>query len=55
MNLIQELMTAVEGLNKQIIQLQKDKHDKIESERIQMEKRKQALRDESYNKGFTDA
>lgn len=53
MNLIQELMTAVEGLNKQIIQLQ-DKHDKIESERIQMEKENK-LRDESYNKGFTDA
>lgn len=53
MELIQQLTSAVEGLNSQIIQLQ-DKHDKMENDRKQ-EEEKTKLKDQSYNLGYGDA
>lgn len=50
---IDEITSAIEHVNKQILQLQ-EKHDIMEKERVEQEKADQ-IKKESYNKGFTDA
>lgn len=52
-DVLDDITSSIEALNKQILQL-KAKHDKIESEKIAQEKQ-DAIKKESYNKGFSDA
>ena len=51
--LIEEMMQTIEHISEQILQL-KEEHDKIEEEREEQEK-EEAIRKESYNKGYADA
>lgn len=51
--LIEELTSAVEHINKQILRLNEE-HDKIESERAEKDK-EDGIKREAYNQGYTDA
>lgn len=52
-SIIEELTSAIEHINKQILQLQK-KHDIIEKDKKELEKENN-IRRESYNQGYSDA
>lgn len=52
-SVIEEMTSAIEHINQQILQLQK-KHDIIEKEKKEVEKENQ-IRKDSYNQGYTDA